>query len=94
MVSPTKHRKEIGMTQVEQIALATEKVTRWTAKHEHARAMLTKWKHRLTALEAKGKPQPTATKLPPLVMVPSTDDPKVVPLKGKAKPSPKGKPKK
>jgi len=57
------------MTTVEQIALATEKVTRWAAKQEHATAMLTKWKHRLSALQPQPQSQPTKDKLPKLELV-------------------------
>jgi len=90
------------MTQSAQVQLAAEKVSRWANKHAHATAMLAKWKHQLSVLEAKaGKPTPTATKLPPLMLVQSAEQAamadisraadeaggKVLPLKnGKAKP--------
>lgn len=77
------------MTQVDQIALATEKVTRWRGKCEHAASMLSKWEARLSALQPEAKPQPTAKKLPRLTLVPAVDDAAKV-----VTPSPKGKPKK
>jgi hypothetical protein len=52
------------MTIHEQVALATDKVAHWNSKRDHALTMLTKWQNRLSALQAKGKPQPTAKKLP------------------------------
>ena len=60
------------MTMIEQIALANEKVSHWNAKRDHALAMLAKWESRLTALQAKGKPVPTANLLPPLSIVPGS----------------------
>ena len=60
------------MTTIEQIALSNEKVAHWQHKQGHAQAMLAKWQSRLSALQAKGKPQPTATKLPPLTFVPGS----------------------
>src|SRR5262245_53932547 len=60
------------MTINEQVALATDKVAHWNSKRDHALAMLSKWESRLTALQAKSKPQPTADKLPPLTIVPGT----------------------
>ena len=72
------------MTTAEQVQLATEKVAHWTVKQEKATALLKKWQHQLAKVQAKDKPQATAAKLPPVVMVP-TDDPKVVPITAKAK---------
>jgi len=66
------------MTQ--QLALATEKVERWTAKQAHATAMLRKWQTRLSALEPAAKPQP------PVALVTPAATAQVLPLK-----APKGK---
>ena len=84
------------MKQIEQVQLATSKVTHWRGKVERAAGILHKWETNLAKLQAKGaKPiEPTINKLPPLVMAPSTDDPKVVSIeqakaKGKAKPKKK-----
>jgi hypothetical protein len=76
------------MTQADQLMLANEKISRWTSKHAHAAAMLGKWQKQLATLKAKGaKPvEPTAAKLPPLVI-----DEKVVPIdqaKAKGKKTP------
>jgi hypothetical protein len=60
------------MTMIEQVALATDKVAHWNSKRDHALAMLSKWQGRLTALQSKGKPQPTAAKLPALAIVPGS----------------------
>ena len=70
----------------------------WNSKRDHALTMLTKWQNRLSALQAKGKPHPTAKKLPPVTLVPGTEnclareaalrdiaEDKVVPIKSKAK---------
>ena len=57
----------------ERLTLATDKVAHWNSKRDHAQSMLTKWQARLSTLQAKGKPQPTAKKLPPLVLVPGTE---------------------
>ena len=57
----------------EHLALANDKVAHWNSKRDHAQSMLTKWQGRLSALQAKGKPQPTAKKLPPLVLLPGTE---------------------
>jgi hypothetical protein len=94
------------MTQLEQVQLATSKVEHWRGKVERSQGILRKWEGTLAKL-TKGKPTATATKLPPLTLVPDTtreaamaaiskaaDEAKVRPLKGKAKPSSKGKPKK
>jgi hypothetical protein len=35
--------------------------------------MLAKWQGRLSTLQSKGKPQPTAKKLPPVSLVPGTE---------------------
>jgi hypothetical protein len=83
------------MTQAEQVSLAFEKCSRWTAKQQHASAMLAKWQKQLAKLQAKGKqqPQPTIDKIPPLAMAANISD-KVVaikPVKGKAKPADKTK---
>jgi hypothetical protein len=93
MVSPTKNGKELTMTQIEQVQLATEKVTHWRGKVERAASLLHKWEKQLATLKAKGaKPvEPTAAKLPPLAL-----DGKVVPIdaaKAKGKKTPP-KPKK
>jgi hypothetical protein len=80
------------MTQAEQVALASSKVEHWRTKVERAASLMHKWEKQLATLNAKGaKPvEPTAAKLPPLVL-----DEKFVPLTGKAKPAPnKAKPKK
>jgi len=76
------------MTATEQLALASSKIEHWRGKVERSSALLHKWEKQLATLKAKGaKPvEPTAAKLPPLVI-----DPKVVPIeqakaKGKAKP--------
>jgi hypothetical protein len=65
------------MTIHEQVALATDKVAHWNGKRDHATAMLTKWQSRLSALQAKDKPQPkpqpTAMKLPPVTLVPGSE---------------------
>jgi hypothetical protein len=68
------------MTIQEQVVLATDKVAHWNSKRDHALAMLTKWQNRLSALQAKEKPQPTAKMLPAVTLV--ADD-KVVPIKRK-----------
>lgn len=57
------------MTITEQLTLATDKVAHWNSKRDHALAMLTKWQGRLSALQSKGKPQPTAKKLPKVNLV-------------------------
>jgi hypothetical protein len=57
------------MTTVEQVALAREKVEHWRGKCERAASILHKWEARLTQLQAKDKPQPTAKKLPPVTLV-------------------------
>jgi hypothetical protein len=62
------------MTIHEQVVLATDKVAHWNSKRDHALTMLTKWQNRLSALQAKGKPQPTAKKLPPVTLVPGTEN--------------------
>ena len=59
---------------IEQLTLATDKVVHWNSKRDHALAMLTKWQNRLSALQAKGKPHPTAKKLPPVTLVPGTEN--------------------
>jgi hypothetical protein len=61
------------MTMLEQIALANEKVAHWQNKQGHAQAMLAKWQSRLSTLRAKGKPVPTANKLPALTLVPGSE---------------------
>src|SRR5262245_56321326 len=53
----------------EQLALATDKVAHWNSKRDHTLATLTKWQGRLSALQSKGKPQPTAKKLPKVDLV-------------------------
>ena len=53
----------------EKVALATDKVAHWNSKRDHALAMLTKWQARLSALQSKGKSQPTAKKLPKVDLV-------------------------
>jgi hypothetical protein len=82
-----------SMTITEQVALASDKVAHWNSKREHALAMLTKWQARLSALQSKGKPQPTAKSLPAVTLVADVakeTNGKVVPMtKGK---TPKGKP--
>jgi hypothetical protein len=70
------------MTIQEQVVLATDRVAHWNSKRDHALAMLTKWQARLSALQAKGKPQPTAKKLPKVDL--GDGDTKVVPIKAKA----------
>jgi ABC-type hemin transport system substrate-binding protein len=82
------------MTINEQVALATDKVAHWNSKRDHALAMLTKWQGRLSALQSKGKPQPTAKKLPPVALVAEGSGDKVVPINGKAKPAKAKPPKK
>ena len=62
------------MTIHEQVVLATDKVAHWNSKRDHATAMLTKWQTRLSAMQSKGKPEPTAKKLPPVTLVPGTED--------------------
>ena len=54
------------MTNAETLSLASEKVSHWMHKRDHATAMLVKWIKRLEQLKAKGKAVPTATKLPPV----------------------------
>jgi hypothetical protein len=61
------------MTIQEQVVFATDRVAHWNSKRDHALAMLTKWQARLSALQAKGKPQPTAKKLPAVTLVPGTE---------------------
>jgi hypothetical protein len=61
------------MTITEHLTLATDKVAHWNSKRDHALAMLTKWQGRLSALQSKGKPLPTAKKLPPVTLVPGTE---------------------
>jgi len=63
------------MTQVEQLALASSKVEHWRGKVERAAGILHKWEGQLQKLQSKGaKPvEPTAKKLPPLVLVPDTE---------------------
>jgi len=68
----------------QQLALAAEKVSRWTAKHAHATAMLAKWKHQLTKLQGAKPVEPTINKVPALTL----DDPKIVPITAKAKKPP------
>ena len=83
-------RKGLLMTAVEQIALASSKVEHWRGKVERAASILHKWEGQLQKLQAKGaKPvEPTAAKLPLLVI-----DPKVVPIDAAKAKGPK-KPKK
>src|SRR5262245_27312746 len=57
----------------ERLTLATDKVVHWNSKRDHAQSMLTKWQARLSSLQAKGKPQPTAKKLPPVALVAGTE---------------------
>lgn len=52
---------------------AIEKVQRWSAKAERAETMLATWKDRLSILQAKGKPSPSAKLLPPLVLVSASE---------------------
>jgi hypothetical protein len=86
------------MTINEQVALATDKVAHWNSKRDHTLAMLTKWQARLSALQSKGKSQPTAKKLPPVTLVADVakeTSGKVVPIaNGKAKPAEAKPPKK
>jgi hypothetical protein len=84
------------MTMTEQLALAGEKVEHWRGKCERAASMLSKWESRLKGLQSKAKPVPTATKLPPVMLVPDmpqetgSTNGKVVPMsKGKTKKPPK-----
>jgi hypothetical protein len=70
------------MTHAQQVELANEKVTRWVAKREHATAMLTKWQQQLARLQGAKPVEPTAAKLPALVL-----SEKVVPI-GKVKKTP------
>jgi hypothetical protein len=63
-------------------AFATEKVTRWQVKHDHALSMLSVWESRLAALKTKGKPQeplPTADRLPTLAVAPQPRSVKFMP---------------
>jgi ABC-type hemin transport system substrate-binding protein len=82
------------MTMTEQLAFANEKITHWGVKRERAQAMLTKWQDRLSALQSKGKPQPTAKTLPPVALIAEGSGDKVVPINGKAKPAKAKPPKK
>jgi hypothetical protein len=82
------------MTITEQVALATDKVAHWNSKRDHALAMLTKWQGRLSALQSKNKPVPTAKKLPPVALVAEGLGDKVVPINDKAKPAKAKSPKK
>ena len=75
------------MTITEQVAIATDKVAHWNSKRDHALAMLTKWQSHRTALQSKGKPQPTAKSLPAVTLVADVakeTNGKIVSLKAKA----------